>query len=161
MEICWFIAGLSGVPLLGFLTSDAGTLLFYFFVIFLFTAELTALLVGISMMTPNKASSAVIQIILVLVLLLISAMIYNMLCEPKMTSVEMANPRYIGGTVRDVCGWVLNISPFGQAILITHFTSPDAENIPFNPLLQIVSSIVLTALFLSGGMMLFRKKDLK
>lgn len=169
MEIGWFIGGMTAIPLLGLLTSDAKTLLFYFFVIFLFTSELTALLVGISMMTPNKASSAVTQIMLVLVLLFISALIYNGLCEPEMIhgsgkeimSETAANPRYIGGTTRDVCGWILNISPFGQAILITHFTAPDAENIPFFPLLQIVSSIVLTALFLSGGMMIFKKKDLK
>ena len=164
MEICWFIAGLTAIPLLGFLISDAKTLLFYFLVIFLFTAELTAMFVSISMMMSNKANSAVIQIILVLMLLLISAMIYNILCEPEMITESgkaTANPRYISGTMRDVCGWLLNISPFGQAILITHFTSPDAENIPFSPLLQIVSSIVMTVLFLLGGMMLFRKKDLK
>ncbi|MBO5319896.1 MAG: ABC transporter permease subunit [Ruminococcus sp.] len=174
MEIGWFLGGLTGVPLLGSFTSDTKMLAVYFISILLFTAALTALSVGISLIMPNKAGSAVLQIILVLMLLFLSAETYNGLCEPEESAGYILsetgqlvmdepkpNPRYIGGLLRTVYTWVVNISPMGQGILILHRSASDAEAVPYLPTLQILSSFIMTALFLGIGITVFRKKDLK
>ena len=174
MEIGWFIGGLTGIPLLGSFTSDTKMLILYFVSILLFTAALTALFVGISLMMPNKAGSAVLQIILVLILIFLSAEIYNGLCEPEeatkaflsetgqlIMSDPEPNPRYIGGLLRTVYTWAVNISPMGQGILILHQFAGDSGSVPYLPTLQILSSLMMTALFLGVGIAVFRKKDLK
>lgn len=174
MEIGWFIGGLTGIPILGMWTSDAKTMIIYFISILLFTAVLTALFVGISLMIPNKAGSAVLQIILVLILIFISAEIYNGLCEPEESAAAYLseagqvimcdpepNPRYIDGFMRKICVCIINIIPMGQGILILHQSVGDAGDVPYLPILQMFSSLAMTALFLGIGVALFRKKDLK
>lgn len=176
MEIEWFLGGLTGVPLLGSFTSDMKMLAVYFISILLFTAALTALSVGISLIMPNKAGSAVFQIILVLIIILLSSMIYNGLCEPKESAGDVTivsetgqfimgepkpNPRYIDGLLRKVYTLAVNISPMGQGILILHQSASDAGAVPYLPTLQILSSFIMTALFLGIGIVVFRKKDLK
>ena len=174
MEIGWFIGGLTGIPLLGSFTADTKMLIQYFVSILLFTTVLTALFVGISLILPNKAGSAVLQIILILILIFLSAEIYNGLCEPEESSgyflsetgqLTMSdpkpNPRYIGGALRTFCIWAVNISPVGQGILILHQSAGDSESVPYLPTLQMVSSLVVTILFLGVGVAVFQRKDLK
>lgn len=176
METGWFIGGLTGIPLLGSFTSDPQMIVLYFVSILLFTEALTALFVGISLMMSNKAGSAVLQIVFVLILILISSELYNELCEPKGSAGDITiisetgqfvmgdskpNPRYIGGFIRNIYVWAVNILPMGQGILILHRSTTDAGAVSYLPVLQMLSSMVMTVLFLGIGIAVFRKKDLK
>ena len=75
------------------------------------------------------------------------------LTEPK------PNPYYIGGIRRTICIDMLNMLPPGQGILMLH--GETANYVPNMPIMQIVSSIVITFIFTIAGMFIFKKKDIK
>jgi hypothetical protein len=119
-------------------------------------------------MITNKAGNAVAAIFIALALLILGSYFYNALCEPEtymngmeinsdgtvIFGDEIANPAYIGGTLRTVYRVILNILPSGQQIWI-------ADETVTHPLFMCICSLLMIVIFTSIGLSLFRKKDIK
>lgn len=171
MIAAWFLGGLTGMPVLGVWKTGAAAIFTNILITMLYCALLTAIFVFLSVMMQNKATSAVVQIVFAIVLILWGSILYNHLCEPEEISGMMLingeivmgepepNPTYIGGTLRQVCIALVNILPTGQGILMLHQES--YGSVPILIPLQIISSILLALGITTAGVMLFRRKDLK
>lgn len=171
MIVAWFLGGLTGIPLLEAWTISTAEIMTNILITILYCAMLTAIFVFFSVMIQNKATSAVVQIIFAIILILCGSMIYNHLCEPEKISgmvlvngeIVMSepepNPTYIGGTMRQIYIALVNILPTGQGILMLHWETSD--NVPVIIPLQIISSVLLAFGITFAGIMAFRKKDLK
>lgn len=167
----WFLAGLTGIPKLGFWKSGAMEIIMSYIVTIFYSIALTAIFTFISVMITGRSTSAVLQIIFALGIILAASTIFNRLCEPEeirgmvLVNGEIAmtepepNPMYIGGTTRQICVALVNILPTGQAILMLHEES--SGSVPIIILLQIISSILLALGVTAAGILIFRKKDLK
>ncbi len=118
-------------------------------------------------MTTNRAAGAIASILLVLALIIVGAYFYNALCEPETVAgaylnesgmVEMMeptpNPNYVGGTKRQIYLFMQDALPSAQLILINNLEAATPGR------MALCSVFLLTAL-LSGGVLAFRKKDLK
>lgn len=162
----WAFSGMIGIPFLGTWSVGPSKLAEYLILSFLGIVMLTAIFTFISQLTLSKATSAILSILTALFLLMAASMIYNLLCEPETISemavtingieagAPMPNPNYVGGTLRTILQALLQILPTGQEILIA-----DLE--VSHPDLMILSSVLLTVIITSCGIVLFQKKDLK
>lgn len=160
----WLAGGLIGIPAMGVWKSGYAVLL-YIVLAVLLTAAMTAVF-AVVCMSAARRNAAVWTILLFLFLLFIASYLYNHLCEPEMSSgvmmtangVQMMepspNPDYIGGTRRIVYQFIVDALPTGQSILINNQELG-------RPLLSAVSSVVIALLTTFGGVVHFRKKDLK
>ncbi len=165
---CSMLAGILsvGIPLLGGWKGRAGTLFLYIFIGAASLMATAAVLTMLSMLSANRAVTAVLAIVLGLVLIISASIMYNSLAQPEMTS-DMAmtldgikmlepkpNPFYIGGTRRRIYEFLLQFLPAGQGILI-------ANNEITVPVLNLVCSCIITVFFNVCGVLVFRKKDIK
>lgn len=167
----WFLGGLTGIPVLGSWTMDLSEIMTYIIITILYCALLTAVFSFFSIMISNKAVSAVVQIIAALLLILLGSMLYNQLCEPELIrgmilengeivmSEPEPNPAYIGGTMRQIYIFLVNILPTGQGILMLHRES--WGDVPMIVPLQICSSVCLALFTTAAGILIFRRKDMK
>lgn len=127
----------------------------------------SAIFTLIALLCHNKAASAVLCILLALILLFAGSFLRSSLDEPEfyggyymdetgeLRQEEMQpNPRYISGTTRKVYEALLDITPGGQQLQLA---SGDVEK----PWMLTVYSIGLAALATAGGIIFFKKKDLK
>jgi hypothetical protein len=128
---------------------------------------LTAVFVSIAQIITNRFANVIIVFVAMFILML-GSYFYNALCEPEtymngmvinsdgtvIFGDEIANPAYIGGTLRTVYRVILNILPSGQQIWI-------ADETVTHPLFMCICSLLMIVIFTSIGLSLFRKKDIK
>lgn len=168
--IAWAVGGLLGIPTPGSWSIGPAGLAEHLLIGLMSVLALNAFFTLIGQLSQNKAATAVVSVLAALVLLLAASMLYNALCEQETVysgvtisvegSVEfgdgdvVANPAYVGGTMRTVYRALLNILPTGQAIWI-------ADEVVTQPVWMLVSSAAVIIVLTACGLTLFRKKDIK
>lgn len=163
----WLLSGLIGIPVLGVWSIGIPQVLLYILINILAAMQIVAIMTLIGQLRSNKASSAVASIFVSLILLIAASLLYNRLCEPETVSGMYItadgilqpldpepNPRYIGGTLRSVLTFILNVLPTGQMILTTQTEITQ-------PFLNIAASLAVTAIVTIFGTAAFNRKDLK
>lgn len=160
------LGGLVGLFFLGPLHMPLQTLALYLLICVLIAASFSAICTFVGMFCSNRAIGAVGALLLIIGLLIWASVLYNALCEPELYSgvvmtadgMQMGdpapNPAYIGGALRKVYEFLLDLLPTGQGILLAN---SDAAR----PLRMALCSAALTLAVTTGGAALFRRKDLK
>lgn len=166
MTALLFLGGLCGIPKLGVWQMGAGALAVYFLLSALMAASIAAISAFIALLSHSKAVTAVISITVMLGLLIFASFMYNSLCEPETYSGMMMtvngleamdpepNPAYVGGAMRGVYEFLVDLLPQGQAILM-------ADTELAHPLRAGICSAALVLVVNLAGLILFGKKDLK
>lgn len=166
--VLFLIGGLVGIPFFGIWKAPISQIIIYTVIGFFITASLTAILNMLSMLSTNKAATAVLSIVLAFALMIIASSIYNVLAEPETTAEfismsadgkvefgdEIPNPAYVSGLERKIDEWLVQFLPTGQGILA-------ANSEISQPVLNIVYSIIIAVIVNIAGIFAFRKKDLK
>lgn len=118
------------------------------------------------MLIPNKAYTAVVNLLAVLLLLMVGSYLVSRLNEPEMweayslaadgelVSRMEPNPQYLTGTVREVCSFIVDLLPGGQAYQVGNCKLER----PYRVMWCAVADIVVLNM---AGIWFFRKKDLK
>lgn len=166
IAVVWLLACTPGIFTIGMFKMSIGELLAYFFVIVGFTMVYCALFTGLNMINTNKAITIVLTLVIWVALIFFASGINDRLAEEPMlggtafidgkfvTVAPTPNPLYLSGIVRMIFECILDALPSGQAILM------NKAAISY-PLRQILFSVLLTGVFISIGIAIFRKKDLK
>lgn len=166
MMLVWLIGALIAIPTLGVWKMGIPNLLVYLFIAVMFVAAFSAIFTFVYMMSANKAATVVISILLLLGLLISSSMLYEALRRPEMTSgvqitangMEMSeptpNPYYVSGTTRKIYEFIVDCLPTGQGLKMWQLEIS-------NPVRMIVSSVVITLLTTLGGILAFKRKNLR
>ena len=156
-----------GAPLLGWFTKPASLLLWAIFGSVVMLAAFCAIFTFVAMNCSRKATSVVICLLGVFVLLIVTVVIDGRLNAPEfiqgyemsfngqvVNTVPEPNPRYLRGTERAVYQFLYDLLPTGQSLQYTmlNFTEPGK--------LMGLSGLVC-AVFTGAGAALFRRKDLK
>ena len=164
--VAWFVGGLVGVPALGGFQIGMAGLAVYLGVCILFSVALTAIFTLIGMLCTNKATTAVLSMLVFLGLLIVASIMYNRLHEPEFYSgivmtadgMQMGdptpNPDYLRGTLRTVYELAVAALPTGQAILMANLEIA-------RPVFGAAASVLITLIVTGAGVFFFRKKDLK
>lgn len=167
----WIMGAMVGVPTLGFLKMGYKQQMFYLAIIILLAAVFSAIFTFIAMLSSNKTMTVVIAAILFLGLLICSLKLYSALVQPEMVSgvsvnvdemyvTEMymtepaPNPKYVGGTLRKVYEFILDVSPCGQSFRVALLEV-------VRPVRMLISSAIITVIVTFGGIVLFKRKDIK
>lgn len=162
----WLLGAVPTLLLVGPLEMGLRGFLVYVLIAVGFTAALSAVFTAVGHLSSNKAITVVLTLLVWLVLLFAASAIDGRLCEPEMESgimmtangIEMMdpepNPLYLAGTARQIAEFLRDLLPTGQAILMSDAAIG-------HPLRQILCSIGLTGLVTAGGILCFRRKDLK
>jgi len=127
----------------------------------------TGLFLLVTMNCSHKASSAVVCILSVFLMLIFGNYLGNRLGAPEYASGYFLdadgqivleepepNPRYLRGMEREVYQFLYDFTPGGQS---SQYSSASAENPEILPVYSLIIFLASTA----GGIALFRKKDLK
>ncbi len=156
-----------GAPLLGWFTKPASLLLWAIAGSVVMLAAFCAIFTFVAMNCSRKATSVVICLLGVFVLLIVTVVIDGRLNAPEfiqgyemsvngqvVNAVPEPNPRYLRGTERAVYQFLYDLLPTGQSLQYTmlNFTEPGK--------LMGLSGLVC-AVFTGAGVALFRRKDLK
>lgn len=161
------IGGLAAIPYLGGWQGGTAALLANILIGLFLTAALTAILTMLSMLSTNKAITAVAAILLALVLMIAASSFYNILQEPEflrdfvsisadgqvVLGDEKPNPAYVSGFVRKLYEFLVIFLPTGQGILMAN----QEIHFPF----EIIYSTIITVAVNICGIFAFKKKDLK
>ncbi len=107
----------------------------------------------ITVLTGNKAVSAVQCMGLSFVLLYLAMHLNSILVQPEYKN-DVLNIHYVGGVKRTVFEWVHMVNPFGQAARLSQM---ECEN-PVRYMLAVMITVILTGVI---GAMTFRKRDIK
>ena len=162
----WVVALGMGIPLLEPSQIGVGQALFTVLGVLLMTAAFCAIFTFIAMNCSNKATSAVVCILLFFLLLIASTYVYSRLDAPEYVAdyiitvdgfdmtEPVPNPRYLQPGPRAVFEFLRDLLPTGQGVQYSIQTVT-------NPVRLLLCSLGLTALFTGAGAALFRKKDLK
>lgn len=131
------------------------------------TASFASIYTLVAMLSPSKASGAVLCLVLALCLLFAASAVEGTLTEPEMVqdfvmSVDGTpnlgephpNPRYVTGTKRTVLEVIYDILPTGQAFQISNNECAHPARLP-------AFSLLLTLATSAAGALLFRRRDLK
>ena len=168
MLAAWFVGGLAGIPFLGSWSMSWPQLVCVLGLSLLTTASFCAILMAVEMCIPSRAISAVVSLGLALGLLFCASSLYNSLCEPEFTQGYVfvdgvvhwegptPNPVYISGAKRTLFLALVNLLPTGQHILIAD-NDWGMMNLP----LMAGGSLGLAALATLGGLMVFRRQNIK
>ena len=166
-----YIAGAFAValPLYTIDPADQKSIVILILCSFVMTAAFTALCTLAAMLCQNKALTAVINILTACFLLVASVYVLNKLTEPEtlpmvttndsggVTEVkEESNPYYITGTEREICQFVNDFLPTGQAVNIAQ-----AGGAAQSPGLLAAYSACIIIVSTGIGMFAFKKKDIK
>ena len=163
--VLFLIGGLVGIPFFGIWKAPISQIIIYTVIGFFITASLTAILNMLSMLSTNKAATAVLSIVLAFALMIIASSIYNVLAEPETTvefismsadgkvefGDEIPNPAYVSGLERKIDEWLVQFLPTGQGILA-------ANSEISQPVLNIVYSIIIAVIVNIAGLLLFVKR---
>lgn len=165
----WLIGALVAVPTLGVWKIGIPYLLAYLLISVMFVAVFSAIFTFVCMQSTNKAVTVVISVLLFLGLLLITSIIENALNQPEMTSgvlmtangIEMSdpspNPNYVRGDTRRIYEFIIDFLPTGQGLQMWQLEIDNAVRM----VRMLVSSVAITVLTTLGGIVIFKKKDLK
>lgn len=158
---------LIGFPLFGGFILDLKTLLYYLFVGMLMVIAISSLCTLLSMLNQNKAHTAVISILLVVIALVyISAVSSNLNAsefyphyitnsEGNIESKELVlNPNYPRGFQRDYYEFMVDLVPMGQGMQLAALDVA-------RPGRLLVLSLLITILSNGVGILFFGRKDLK
>ena len=159
------VAFTAGVPLFGFFSSDAKTIMLYLFVEICMMLSFTALFTLIAMLNQNKGTVMAITLISVFATLIFSLYMLSMLEEPKyvympdysdefLPLIERPNPDYLSGVPRIICQFVIDFMPTGQ---VSQILSEADEHLWIMPFYSLVITFASTA----AGVFFFKKKDIK
>ena len=142
-------------------------LLLYSCIGLLTTVSFASIYTLVAMLSPSKASGAVLCLVLALVLLFATSAVEGTLTEPEMVqdfimSVDGTpnlgephpNPRYVTGTKRAVLEVIYDVLPTGQAFQISNNECARPARLP-------AFSLLLTLITSAAGAILFRRRDLK
>ena len=163
--VCWFLGGLTGIPLIG-VWQDVNGLLLRCAVLLLCAASYMGIFCLLCMLCTNRAVAAVIAVLLSVALLMLSSYMLNALNQPEfqqgmaMTeaglqlSDPMPNPSYVGGMKREVLQFLSDTLPSGQTISVCSY---ELER----PVLSLASSVVIALLTTAAGIVCFRRKDIR
>lgn len=162
---------LIGFPLVGTFKMPLDTIFLYVGVDLLLTVSFSAIYVFVAMTVQNKTITAIINLCIIFLGLLLAAVIKGGLDQPEFihnlvlsmngettTSAyggePIPNPEFLTGQIRIIYQWILDILPTGQCAQLTSGTIQT----PFRLMLCSVASI---ALFNGIGAFIFNKQDLK
>lgn len=107
----------------------------------------------ITVLTGNKAVSAVICMALSFVLLYLAMQLNGILIQPEYKE-GARNIHYVGGVKRTVYEWIHMVNPFGQAAQLSQM---ECEN-PVRYVFAVITTVILTGAI---GVMAFHKKDVR
>ena len=143
------------------------TLLLYILIGTLNTLAFSSIFTLAAMLSPSKASGAVLCLVLALCLLFAASLVGGMLSEPEMVqgyalndegqvvfSDPSPNPRYVSGSKRAVLEVIYDILPTGQAFQLSNNECVHPARLP-------AFSLLLTLVTTAAGALLFRRRDLK
>lgn len=166
ITLAWLIGGLAAIPFLGVWKMGIPNLLAYLFIAVMFEAALSAICTFVYMLSTSKAHTVAISMLLFMGLLIMASMIYNRLSQPETISgvqmtlkgMEMSepspNPNYISGAMRKAYEFILDVLPTGQGLKMWQLEIS-------NPIRMLVSSAFITFFTTLGGMLAFKRKNLK
>lgn len=161
-----FFVGIVGVPILGWLEVETTVVVSYLVVSLLMVGAWSAIFTLISLLTTNKAYGVVFCILLWLGLTFLGSYFYNVLSEPEMQSGAIVtmegitigeptlNPNYVSGIKRHVYEFLSDFFPSSQAIQMSNLEA-------VHPIRMMLCSLGITVMATLGGIMVFRRKDLK
>ena len=142
-------------------------LLLYLCIGLLSTIAYASIFTLVAMLSPSKASGAVLCLVLALVLVFAASLVGGMLSEPEMVQdyalndagqVVFTDPhpnsRYVTGTKRAVLEVIYDVLPTGQAFQISNNECARPARLP-------AFSLLLTLITSAAGAILFRRRDLK
>ena len=142
-------------------------LLLYLCIGLLSTIAYASIFTLVAMLSPSKASGAVLCLVLALVLLFATSAVEGTLTEPEMVQDYVMtgngmpipgdphpNPRYVTGTKRAVLEVIYDVLPTGQAFQISNNECARPARLP-------AFSLLLTLVASAAGAILFRRRDLK
>ena len=142
-------------------------LLLYTCIGLLTTVSFASIYTLVAMLSPSKASGAVLCLVLALVLLFATSAVEGTLTEPEMVQDYVMtedgmpvpgdphpNPRYVTGTKRAVLEVIYDILPTGQAFQLSNNECARPARLP-------AFSLLLTLVTSAAGALLFRRRDLK
>lgn len=174
----WHIGALTTLPILGLWRAGISGWLLLVLKSALFCVAFAAVLCLVSHIITNKATVAVVEIVLTLAVIMAGSLLYNRLLETDMVSGGVTimtneagetviepmdphpNPDYIAEPQRTALKRVLNALPSGQAILLANVSDSEIEQLDM-PLYSYCASVGIIAVFTAAGLLIFRKKDLK
>lgn len=160
------LGSLAGMPISGAWKCGADVLALYFAVGILLTIAAASLYTMCETLITAKAASAVTVLLLVFVVTIASAVLYDMLGEQELVNsvsitangVEIGppepNPYYVAGIKRAVYELLIDLNPFGQGIQLSDF---GAER----PIRMMLCSVGVTVTSAVIGAAAFAGKDLK
>lgn len=166
MSIMFFLPYLCiGVPMLGFFEMDIKLVLLFSLAALMLAVAFSSIFTLVSMLSHNKAITAIICILLAFLLLFAGAWMNEMLSEPKtnmglvMTETgqeykELPNPKYLDDKGRNAVQFFYDFIPGGQEL---QCMSLDAVNIERLPLYSLIIVILTTG----AGVIFYKKKGLK
>ena len=156
-----------GAPLLGWFTKPAPLLLTAVAGSALMLAAFCAIFTFVAMNCSRKATSVVICLLGVFVLLIVTVVIDGRLNAPEfiqgyemsfngqvVDTVPEPNPRYLRGTERAVYQFLYDLLPTGQSLQVSRLDTPNLWRLP-------LLSLGVAAASTGAGLVLFHKKDLK
>ena len=142
-------------------------LLLYTCIGLLTTVSFASIYTLVAMLSPSKASGAVLCLVMALVLLFATSAVEGTLTEPEMVqdfimSVDGTpnlgethpNPRYVTGTKRAVLEVIYDILPTGQAFQISNNECAHPARLP-------AVSLLVALVTSAAGALRFRRRDLK
>lgn len=142
-------------------------LLLYTLIGLLTTVSFASIYTLVAMLSPSKASGAVLCLVLSLVLVFAASLVGGTLTEPEMVQDYVMtengmpipgdphpNPRYVTGTKRAVLEVIYDVLPTGQAFQISNNECAHPVRLP-------IFSLLLTLVTSTAGALLFRRRDLK
>ena len=152
---------------LGWFKTDLKTFFIFLIAMLMIVVSNCAIFTLISMLSQNKAISAVVCILLAFGMLFLGTYISTTLNEPKtyessyvneegefVTGEAEANPNYVGGMKRKVYEFINDFLPNGQSV-------QPACVLTRHPEIFILYSSVILVVTTSAGALIFRKEDLK
>lgn len=160
-----FFTMIVGIPLFGFFKSALSRLLLLAVAYLMAVVAYASVYNLISMLIPNKAYAAVINVLLAFVLLFLAIYLYQCLIAPDMINQmelingeasysQVPNPSYLTGTKREIYQFFLDFFPSGQAMQVASLEAA-------HPVWMIVYSVIITVVTNAAGVFFFRRKDLK
>lgn len=157
----------AGSLLLGFFKISIAEVILTIICTFIMTFAYSAVFTFIAMLVQSKAVSAVLAILLSFLLFFTAMSVYARLDEPETYSgyvyeedagefaqEEMVNPRYLSGMKRQVYEFLLDFLPSGQGMQIAMLEVSCLWRL-------IMYDCILVFFTTVGGVLLFRRKDIK
>lgn len=164
-----------GIPLLGFFTAGLQEVLLFLLTGMLLTVAFAAIFTMLALLIQSKALSAIVCSIGILAAIFLASYLYSALGEPELTESykvgadssfsvtiydkdqkpEMVpNPKYLTGIHRTAYQFLMDFLPSGQMVQLIDRKAPNLNLLPLYSVIVIVAAN-------AGGILFFRRKDLK